>query len=80
MERSGKIAKTHSGVRAEFAKLTRANLASRPFLTFLAQAYIYKKIGDYGVGASAVVTVADADVAISGAAGFLDHVRGLHSA
>ncbi|HEV3247646.1 MAG TPA: HEPN domain-containing protein [Beijerinckiaceae bacterium] len=55
--RTGKIAKTHSGVRTEFARLLRETPDSgRTLLRFLAQAYKYKELGDYGIGPGAVVT------------------------
>lgn len=51
IERTGKVAKTHSGVRTELARLLKdAYVGQRFFLTFLAQAYKYKEIGDYGLG------------------------------
>jgi uncharacterized protein (UPF0332 family) len=50
-ERTGKDAKTHKGVRAQFARLTRnyprLGLERRQFL---AQAYDIKSIADYGLG------------------------------
>jgi uncharacterized protein (UPF0332 family) len=55
--RTGKIAKTHSGVRTEFARLLRETPDSgRTLLRFLAQAYKFKELGDYGIGPGAVVT------------------------
>ncbi len=75
IERTGKIAKTHSGVRTEFARLLKETRnAERPLLTFLAQAYKYKEIGDYGLGRAAMVTEAEATEAIDGAARFIEHV------
>jgi uncharacterized protein (UPF0332 family) len=51
IERSGRIAKTHSGVRSEFARLLKDGAdAERALLTFLGQAYKYKELSDYGVG------------------------------
>jgi uncharacterized protein (UPF0332 family) len=44
IERSGKVARTHSGVRTEFARLLKdRSVAERALLTFLAQAYKYKE-------------------------------------
>ena len=57
VERTGKVAKTHSGVRSEFARLLNdPSGGQRTLLVFLAQAYKYKEIGDYGIGAGAIVT------------------------
>ena len=55
--RTGKIAKTHSGLRSEFARLAKADPAVDPALsTFLAQSYKFKSIADYGVGQEITVT------------------------
>ena len=81
IERTGKVAKTHSGVRTEFARLLKDTPgAERALLTFLAQAYKYKEIGDYGVGRRAVVTDEEAKDAIDNAAHFLERVTTLLTA
>jgi hypothetical protein len=49
-------------------------------LTFLAQGYKYKEIGDYGVGRGAVVTDEEANDAIDNAARFLERVAALLTA
>jgi uncharacterized protein (UPF0332 family) len=50
-ERTGKIVKTHSGVRSEFARLARETPdIDKALPIFLAKAYKFKEIGDYGVG------------------------------
>jgi uncharacterized protein (UPF0332 family) len=78
IERTGKVAKTHSGVRTEFARLLKDTPGGeRAMLTILAQGYKYKEIGDYGVGRGAVVTDEEANDAIKDAAGFLDRVTAL---
>lgn len=75
IERTGKVAKTHSGVRTEFARLLKDSAdADKALLTFLAQAYKYKEVGDYGIGHSAVVTEAEAAAAIDRAALFIDRI------
>lgn len=77
-ERTGKVAKTHSGVRSEFASLLRGRIASdRELLAFLTQAYKFKEIGDYGVGQGAVVTEDDARSALVQAEFFVDRVSEL---
>ncbi len=78
IERSGKIAKTHSGVRTEFARLMKDTAgAERALLRFLAQAYKYKEIDDYGVGRGAIVSEEEAKDAIRAAAHFIDRVTAL---
>ena len=74
IEHTGKVVKTHSGVRSELARLLKNAPADRALATFLAQAYKYKEIGDYGVGARATVTDEEAREAIAGAARFIDRV------
>jgi len=77
-ERSGKVAKTHSGVRTLLASvLPRTEVDARVLLTFLARAYKFKEIGDYGVGDGAVVTEDEARDLVGGAARFIAAVSGL---
>ncbi|HWG05617.1 MAG TPA: HEPN domain-containing protein [Beijerinckiaceae bacterium] len=74
-EQTGKTVKTHSGVRAEFSRLTKATPnIDRKFITFLAQAYMYKEIADYNVEPGAAVTMAEAEDAIAIATQFLDRI------
>ena len=78
LERTGRIAKTHSGVRTEFAKLLKDDLSTaRPLLTFLAQSYKYKEIGDYGVGKGAIITEDEAVSAIETATLFVERIEAL---
>nr|WP_210302497.1 HEPN domain-containing protein [Rhodoblastus sphagnicola] len=73
MERTGKIVKTHSGVRTEFARLAKDTPGiDRRFTNFLAKAYMYKEIGDYAVGPDATVTPDAAKAAIVVAEEFID--------
>ena len=77
-ERTGKIAKTHSGLRSEFARLARGEpQIDRAFLSFLANAYQLKEISDYGVGPRASITMAEADDAVNNAARFIDCITTL---
>jgi len=70
--RTGRVAKTHRGLRAEFARLTRHDMrVDRPFAEILGQAYELKSIADYGTGSEAVVSVATAAAAIETAARFM---------
>jgi uncharacterized protein (UPF0332 family) len=78
IERTGKVAKTHFGVRSELARLLKDTPGGeKAMLTFLAQGYKYKEIGDYGVGRGAVVTDEEANDAIDNAARFLERVTAL---
>jgi uncharacterized protein (UPF0332 family) len=73
--RTDKVAKTHSGVRSEFARLAKDDpRIDRAFSTFLAQAYNLKSIADYAVGSDVGVSLAEAEEAISNAARFLDRI------
>jgi hypothetical protein len=49
----------------------------KAFSTFLAKAYKYKEICDYGVGHGAVVTMAEGDEAVKDAAHFIDRITTL---
>jgi uncharacterized protein (UPF0332 family) len=78
VEITGKIAKTHSGVRAEFARLAKDSTEiDKSFAKFLAKAYLYKEISDYGVGRGADVATADANDIIVNAAQFVDAIAAL---
>ena len=75
VERTGKVANSHTGVRAEFARLLKETPGGeRALLAFLAQAYKYKEIGDYGVDRDAVVTDEEAKDAIDAAGSFIERV------
>lgn len=79
-DRTGKIAKTHSGVRSEFARLTKNDpRIDRAFVSFLAQAYNLKAVADYAVGSDVGVTVAEAEQVIETAGRFVDCISGLIS-
>ncbi|HEX4181523.1 MAG TPA: HEPN domain-containing protein [Caulobacteraceae bacterium] len=78
LERTGKIAKTHSGVRSEFARLAKDELGlDRTLTTFLAEAYKYKEISDYGVGPEATVEMGAAKGVIEGGQRFMDIVAAI---
>ena len=78
-ERTGKAAKTHRGLRSEFGRLARGDpRMDREFLTFLAEAYEYKSIADYGVGpTSRSITTEGARSALDTAARLIDCIAGL---
>ena len=75
-EHSGKVAKTHRGVRGEFARLAKSNPGiGRDLTTFLASAYQFKTVADYAVGPAATpISVEDASTALSTAAKFIDTI------
>lgn len=61
LEQTGKAAKTHSGLRSEFARLARSEPRIDPRLVgFLARAYTLKSAADYGVDPTAAITLAQA--------------------
>jgi uncharacterized protein (UPF0332 family) len=75
-ERTGKVAKTHRGVRVEFARLTKDDpRLSQEIGGFLAQSYLYKELSDYGTGPGETITVADAEAAIASAEDFVRWVE-----
>ncbi|SFL48870.1 HEPN domain-containing protein [Methylorubrum salsuginis] len=78
MARTGRIAKTHRGVRSALAELlSDASTDDREILTFLARGYRFKELSDYGVGSAAVITEAEASDLINGASRCLDRARAL---
>ena len=75
---TGKIAKTHSGVRSELARLMpEIPGIDRSYLVFLAQAYKYKEISDYGIGDDALVSDNEARIAMEQAGLLIDQVTAL---
>ena len=74
--RTGKIAKTHRGVRSEFARLAKDDpKINVSLLPFLGQAYEYKTISDYEVGPLAQVYIDDAMDTIDTAAQFVQAIE-----
>jgi uncharacterized protein (UPF0332 family) len=81
IERTGKIAKSHSGVRSEFGRLVKDTASlDRTLSTFLAKAYSYKEIGDYRVGQGATVSEIEANDAIEAAERFIDRITAVLTA
>ncbi|MBM3550488.1 MAG: HEPN domain-containing protein [Alphaproteobacteria bacterium] len=77
-ERGGKAAKSHNGVRSEFARLARDEpRIDRRFVTFLARAYNLKATADYAIGADGCVSLSEAEQAIESAVEFVDGVSRL---
>ncbi len=72
MLRSGKIAKTHRGVRSEFSRLAKDDPRVEVDLkSFLAEAYKYKELGDYGVKTGVIITMQIAEDTIKTARRFI---------
>jgi len=80
-ERSGRSVKTHSGLRAEFARLVKDLPGGEKALTaFLARAYKYKEISDYGIGAEVPPADAETRELIEIAARFVGRIAALLAA
>ncbi|MFI5022300.1 MAG: HEPN domain-containing protein [Alphaproteobacteria bacterium] len=72
---TGKAAKTHSGVRTEFARLAKADTRiDKSLPAFLGKAYELKSIADYGISPNIRVSAGDAVSAIETAAMFIERV------
>lgn len=78
-EQTNKVAKTHSGVHSEFARLARAEpRIGRDLVVFLAAAFQFKQRADYAIGPTAVpITAAEAAAALASAALFIDSISQL---
>lgn len=75
---TGKIAKTHSGVRSQFARLAKDEPGvDQAFSAFLGRAYKFKSIADYMVGRDVGVTIAEAEHAIDIAGRCIDCIASL---
>jgi len=78
-EQTGRIVKTHRGLRTAFSRLARNEPRIAPeYLTFLATAYELKSIADYSVGPTArPITADDTTRAIETAERFIDTITQL---
>lgn len=77
-ERTGRDAKTHKGVHAQFARLTRSEPRLGPELRqFLPKAYDIKSIADYGLGPDTDVPLDRAAEAIDIAERFVSRITEL---
>lgn len=77
-ERTGKDARTHNGVHAQFARLMKNKpRLGRELRQFLAQSYDIKSIADYGLGPDTDVPLDRAAAAIDAAERFVDQVAEL---
>jgi uncharacterized protein (UPF0332 family) len=78
IESTGKVAKSHSGVRSEFGRLAKqTSTLDREHSVFLAKAYSYKEISDYRVGQNATISEAEASEAIESATRFVERITTL---
>jgi uncharacterized protein (UPF0332 family) len=74
-ENMGKAAKTHTGVRSEFARLAKGDARlDRGLSAFLARAYTLKTFADYAIGDQIGITLAEAGIAVNQAHAFVDGV------
>lgn len=74
-EKTGSVTKTHKGVHAEFARLTRHEPRIDPELRrFLPQSYDLKGLCDYELGPDAVVPYEKAVAAVESAARFISTI------
>jgi uncharacterized protein (UPF0332 family) len=72
---TGKAAKTHTGVRSEFARLAKDEARLGPQLSaFLARAYTLKTVADYAIGDHVGITLDEASAAIVEALAFVEGV------
>jgi uncharacterized protein (UPF0332 family) len=78
-ERTGKAAKTHHGVRAQFARLAQYEpRISEDLVSFLRAGYQLKAVSDYGIGqAVGAISSADAEAAIAMSVSFIECVAAL---
>ena len=77
-ERTGKAAKTHRGVRAQFARIAKDEpRIDQSMSEFLGRAYELKSLADYGTGSEASISLATAKAAIETANRFVDCIAGL---
>jgi uncharacterized protein (UPF0332 family) len=77
-ERTGRVAKTHRGLRAQFARITRDEpRIDQSVAEFLGRAYELKSLADYGTGAEASISLATAAAAIEAGTRFVDCIANL---
>jgi len=80
-ERTGRVAKTHQGVRVEFNRLAKGEMrVDRELRRFLPRAYNLKAVADYELGPESVVPLERAAAAIESAGRFVESIAELCSA
>lgn len=73
-ERTGRTAKSHHGVQVEFFRLSREAPDTDPQLRkFLSEAYEFKSVADYAIGADAILPAEEAAGAVATARRFMAH-------
>ena len=75
--RTGREAKTHGGVRTQFARLTRDTALDAELRQFLPKSYDMKSVADYGVDTDPGITSQQASAAIDTATRFVKTVAEL---
>jgi len=76
LQYTGKAAKTHSGLRSEFARLARTEPRIDPKLvSFLARAYTLKSAADYGEDPLATISLAQAQEVVGIAREFVQAIK-----
>ena len=79
-ERTGKIAKTHRGLRAQFARVAKEeSLIDQALVEFLGRGYELKSLADYGTGTEARISKETAASAIMTARWFVECIGALLS-
>jgi uncharacterized protein (UPF0332 family) len=77
-ENTGKVVKSHGGMRTMFALVVKDHpRIDRRLASLLGRAYKFKEVADYAVGSQAVVTAAEAREVIDIAQRFVDTITGL---
>ena len=77
-EISGKVTKTHKGVHAEFARLTKDDPSFGAELRgFLSRAYNYKSFADYDDGPFSEVTKSNSEAALTASRDFINAVTSI---
>jgi uncharacterized protein (UPF0332 family) len=74
-ERTGKMAKTHKGVRTLYHQISQEDPILRKGASGLTSAYQFKESVDYETGLAAIVSAEDADETILFAEDFLRQIR-----
>lgn len=77
-ESTGKVVKSHSGMRTVFAGVAKGDpRVDRTLAAHLGRAYKFKEVADYGVGSQAVVTEKEAQDVIDIAQRFVGTIARL---
>ena len=77
-ERTGKAAKTHCGLRAQFARIAKDEpRIDQSMSEFLGRAYELKSLADYGTGNESSISLVTAKAAVETATRFVDCIADL---